>query len=349
MKKYFLPATIWITVAATVLTTILRTIITPRMQEADTGEFKISLFIIGFMLVIIAVLAILTAVSKGRLYHINDFKRHDRMPMSVSALVLGFVLIISSTFDWWRWMSFGRTPPPNDVVISNLDSITLTITLIFGILAGMFFVYLGSRSIGQGLVIGPKLSIFALAPVVWIWVRIVRYEISYASAIPVEQSFYDFVMIIFTMLFLFSFSKYISKIGEERRSNQSLLFFALCTTLMSLSGPLTSVSLYMLGETEAYNASRLAGFHDLCIGVFALCTSVVLVFSHRKPDLQPEFASEPIDDEITEYAEQEVSLNISESSNISEQDTTPTVDEILEELYKYNIKPDNNDNSIDLE
>lgn len=324
MKKHILPAAFWTMLAAAALTTVLRVIITPRMQETDTGVFKVSYFIIGFMMAAVAVLAVMTIAGRRGISHPNDIPRRERMPVSVSAIVLGVALIISSVFDWWQWMAFGLTPPPSERVISGLDAATLAATLAFGVMAGIFFVYLGHKLVGEGPVISPVFSLAALTPVIWIWVRIVRYEISYSSAIPVEQSFYDFVMVISTMLFLFSFSKYISKTAKQDTTRQPLPFFSLCAALMSLSGTVTSVLLYMLGETDAYNASRLAGFVDFCIGVFALCTSVVLIFGSRPSD-NGELKTD--EEDITAGAEEP-------GESLQPEQKMPTVDEILDDLRR---------------
>ena len=267
-----------------------------------------------------AALAILVFAGEGRIRHPISMVRHDCMPMGLSSAALGFVLIISSLFDGWSWLAFNRTPPPNETIINNLDSTTLTFTLIFGVLAGMFLMWLGAKLIAGSLKPGTGVSMGALTPVIWIWVRVVRYEVSYASAIPVEQSFYDFVMLIFTMLFLFSFARFISKIGDK--SPRPLLFYALCTAVLSISGPITLIALFLQGETDAYNSSRLAGIPDLCIGIFAFCTSIALVFAHEKP--QPEKT------EDAAYREEEQA----EQTNIytEPEETGPSIDEILEEI-----------------
>jgi len=346
MKKNFLPAAFWITAAATVITTILRVTITPQMQESETGIFKVSYLIIGFVLAVLIALAILTLSVKRRVYKLNELMVSDRKPISISAILLGLVLIVSSVFDLWQWRVFGITPPPNERVISNLDATTLTFTLIFGVLAGLFFIYLGYRLLKNGIYATPETALFALCPVIWIWVRIVRYEISYASAIPVEQSFYDFVMIIFTMLFLFSFSRYVTRIQEKESSNRILLFYSLCAALLSLSGPAAIVSLYMLGETEAYNSSRLAGLTDFCIGIFALSTAISLIFGRKNPAYQEEATDKTALDETAENTQIEEYTVPSEQESDLEQETAeeplhstsennhPNVDEILEDLQQ---------------
>lgn len=80
---------------------------------------------------------------------------------------------------------------------------------------------------------------------------------SYASAVDVGQSFYDFVMLIFLLLFLFAFARYISGVGQNR--SRLLFFFSLMTALFALSGPLTRVFLYMTGHGDAYTPASWPG------------------------------------------------------------------------------------------
>ena len=136
--------------------------------------------------------------------------------------------------------------------------------------------------------------------------RLARYEVSYASAVAVSDSFYDFVMLIFALLFFFSFARYLSGVGAGK--NRLLFFFALMTALFCLSGPLTRLCLYMTGQGDAYNASRLAGVIDGVVGAFALLFAFVQAFGKNRP--ASEEALVPAGD--------------------PEQ---PTVDDILKDLY----------------
>lgn len=325
MRKYFRPAAFAFTIAATILTTILRVWLTPQMQDSQTGNFHISYVIIGVMLAFLAIIAVLVLTGKGDLPHTNRMIRHSRMPMAVSGVLFGSVLLITSMFDGWKWMVYDKTPPPNEYVISRLDSITLTFTLLLGIIAGLFFIWLGFKLGSSEINLSPAFALGALAPVLWIWVRLVRYEVSYASAIPVEQSFYDFVMLIFTMLFLFSFARYISKIGD--RSPRLLLVYALAAALLSLSGSVASIALFMLGETEAYGSSNLAGMADMSAGVFAICTAFTMIFVHAESGPES-LENDPISaDSLPDQGED--AGDPEENGN-----DIPTVDEILRELHR---------------
>lgn len=270
---------------ATIVTTVLRVVLSPHMQ--DTGASSLSYCIIGVILVSMVVIVVLVLAGGKEYPKAVEMGKHGRSMVAYSEMFFGSILLVSSLYDAMKWLSTGKTPAPNTTIINSLDGITLFLTLVFGILAALFMIWIGIVMYGGRLKQSANLSLTALAPVVWIWVRLVRYEVSYASAVQVSQSFYDFIMLIFTMLLLFSYARYISGIGG--RSPRTLLICALCTMLMSISGTITSLILYASVETQALQYSRLAGFADFGAGVFAICVALALVFSKQEPaELKPE-------------------------------------------------------------
>lgn len=282
MRKSFRKAAVIVTIAATILATVMRVLLTPGMQDADTGAFHLSYVVIGILLAGILAAFVLVFTGDGPIPHIHELSKQSCAPLAVAALIFGSCLIGASLLYTWMWMVFGDTPAPNSQVISQLDGISLALTLLFGVLAGLFMVWLGITLLsGKQPVRTSSLALAALAPVVWTWVRLVRYEVSYASAIQVYQSFYDFVMLIFTMLFLFAFARYLTGTGEK--SPRMLFACGLCTVLLSVSGPIAGILLYMNGETAAYNSSRLADATDFGAGIFALVLTATLAFVKTVP------------------------------------------------------------------
>jgi hypothetical protein len=272
-------ASVVLAIIATVIVTVMRILLTPGMQDVDTGAFHISYVIIGIMVVSMAAIWLLAFIGKGTFSLATELDNRTRKSLATALMFSGIILTISSLFDGWRWLFVGQTPPPNDTLINSLDGITLTLTILFGVLAGAFLITLSTMLSKGRLKRSPALSLSALAPVFWIWIRIVRDEISYSSAVQVYQSFYDFMMLIITMLFLFAFARYISATGTH--SPRLLMALSLCTVLLSISGPLTSIAMYLSKETEAYNASRLAGITDFGMGIFAAFVAVALVLSKK--------------------------------------------------------------------
>ncbi len=105
-----------------------------------------------------------------------------------------------------------------------------------------------------------------------------------------------------------------------------LLFYSLCTALNSLSGPIVVVVLFLMGESEAFNSSRLAGLSDFAVGVFALCTAFTFIFARQKPD-------GIITENLSDRVEIQPDDNVTTGS--------PTVDEILKDLGRQE-QDDNN-------
>ncbi len=307
-----------VALVATVAAAVMRIVFTPSMQDA--GESSLSYAVIALLAAAFAAVFVLVLAGKGRQPQPRELSAHARLPMAISSLLAGGVLATASLYDGWVWLCYQRTPPPNDSVISSLDGGALFLTLIFGILGGIFLLWLGISLAGGGVRRTSRMALAALAPVAWIWFRLVRYELSYASAVQVSQSFYDFVMLIFTMLFLFSFARYITGTGEQKpleKSHRMLVVYALCTVIMSLSGPVTSFVLYVSGRMAAYNAGSMAGITDLCMGIFALCTALTLVFAHPLPCAEE-------DEKGPEGGEP--------AGDTAEGGQTPSVEEILREI-----------------
>ncbi len=318
----------FVALAAALAATVMRILLTPQMQDANNGTFHLSYAVIALMVAAFVAVLVLILAGKGTVPRVSQLSARARLPLAIAVLAAGGVLATASLFDSWLWLRYGITPPPNTMVISPLDAGSLALTLLFGVLGGFFLLWLGIALASGTVRRTTPLALTALAPVLWIWFRLVRYELSYASAVQVSQSFYDFVMLIFTMLFLFSFARYISGTGEKtepEKTSRMLLVYSLCTVIMSLSGPITSIALYMTGETAAYEASRLAGFPDLGMGIFALCTALVLLFARTVPDdaLPEETAS--ADDAAGESGEEN---SISETEEKSEETAADILDDL---------------------
>lgn len=131
-------------------------------------------------------------------------------------MAAGAVLVVSTLFDLYIWVTTKQTPAPNAYVIGKFDAVLLVLTLAFGLLGGAFLVRIGFHWAAQGRMRRGVFALWALAPSLWVWMRLARYEMSYASATDVTESFYDFVMLIFTLLFLFSFARYVSGVNSGR-------------------------------------------------------------------------------------------------------------------------------------
>ncbi len=266
----------WAAILAAVMTVVvmtLRIVLMPQLQDPATGLFHLGYPIIALMLVTVAVVFFLGRLPKGETRHIEGVML---MPSAIFGMLSGSLLLLTSVFDAFIWLFNGKTPPPNSAVISPLDAGALVLTLFFGVLGGVFLLKMGLAWVADGRSSRGTLRVWALMPVIWIWMRLARYELSYASAVNVTQSFYDFVMLIFTLLFSFSLARYVSGVGGKMP--RCLPVFALCTGFFCISGTITRLAMYMMGETGAYSSSQLATSVDFVIGVFAMLVGFALLF-----------------------------------------------------------------------
>jgi hypothetical protein len=150
----------------------------------------------------------------------------------------------------------------------------------------------------------------------WLWFRLAWYEMSYTSTVGWSEKFYDFLMVIFALLFVFKLARFVSGIG--RATTGEMLFYAMMTAMLSLSGPLVRVCLYFTGGAEAYIASDLAGMADFGIGVLALVFGWSLVRGCREIPLAAKKEEEELEEGDVSYDSALDSLFVLEENEASE-------------------------------
>ena len=256
---------VWLSGLTALAAMLLRVLLMPTLRDSETGRFVTSWIVVAVLLATLAVLAVLgTRVRTPRL----EIGGKWTVPVSLALMAAGGSILLSTLWDVWRWFSVGQLPPPDTAMVTPVSGIAVMLTFIFGILGGVVLIRLGLLLTAEGTTRRGMVSWGALAPVLWMWFRLARYEMSYASAVGLSETFYDFMLFIFELLFLFKMARYVSGIGKVRSG--SLLFFATATAIFALSGPLTRLCMYLLGDSEAYLASQLAGLPDFALGVLAL-------------------------------------------------------------------------------
>ena len=275
-----------LTTVMTAVVLALRIVLMPMMQEAHTGRFRLSYIVIAVMLLTLIAAALLIWRSEKQAVVMAG------PPLTAAAcagVLCGAVMAFGSLYEFFMWQFKGILPAPAMTKPGSLQYAVLTVSLAGGVLGGIFLVLLGLQWLQENR--SRVFRLMALAPSLWIWFRLARYEMTYASAVNVTESFYDFVMLIFILLFLFSFARYVSGVGET--PSKLLFWYALGTAMMAISAPLTRFGMYLLGNTAAYNSSELAGFIDLAVGLFALLFAYAQAFGKQA-------ASVPADPPILE-------------------------------------------------
>lgn len=299
----------------------------------------------GIILVMVLTLLGLLLLCGGR-GRVAPVAGRWALPVGAMTVLCGFVPFLNSLGDGLLWWKKGITPPPTTAVINLADKVMLIGTLVFGGLGGLFLVALGLRFVrGDGRRSG-AFQLWAITPSVWLWMRLARYEISYASAVDIGQSFYDFLLLVVLLLFLFSFARYIVGIGEDRP--RFLLFLSLGSALTSLSGALVRfVSYLMKTNTTVYIAGQLAGIADVAVGLLALLFAAAQIFGKTAalPKEEPapsvsETADDhpmppiPAADPLSAAAEENMMSAVDELIETPASEEELTADQILRDMHK---------------
>ncbi len=290
----------WLGAAAAALTVILRAWLMPTLRDTDTGLFASGWLPVILLLVVLAALAGLGFTQRS---YRSEIVSPAAMPVAVTSLISGALLVLSGLWDAWLWLGMGEAPAPHTATVTGLSLGVLVLQLVFLLLAGVALVRLGLALIAEGATRRGLAGWSMLAPVLWMWFRLARYEMSYASTVRLSQSFFDFGMFILELLFLFKLARYVA--GAGKVSAGVLQGYAAATAAFALSAPLTRLCMYLLGDGEAYLASQLAGLPDLAVGMLALVVAFALVGGEPAP-LQGETPAqgEPVSESSAEPEEE---------------------------------------------
>ncbi len=272
MKKNPFPVWPWAPLAiaavgtgGAVLLLTARVALMPLLRDADTGRFATNVPAMVFVAVVLAAMAVFAlCTARDRV----DVPASRALPTGLTAILAGGVIGLSALTDGFRYFFGKLLPPPGQVQMTTFTQLVLFGFFAFGVLGAVALVRFGLQAIAEGGTRRGMSAFGALAPVMWVWFRLAWYEMSYASTVGWSEKFYDFLMVIFELLFLFKLARFVSGVGKT--TTGGMLFWAMAAAMFALSGPLTRVLLYFTGGAEAYLASDLAGVADFGIGVLAL-------------------------------------------------------------------------------
>lgn len=270
--------------AAALVITILRIALTPRMQDAHTGEFKLSFVIIAVTACAAAAVVLLSYIGKKPVLPL--WEGRPLWVLSCVLLLFGLVQLVTTLYDLFLYLRTGDTGVQPAVQSAlYLDRLALIGVFLFGALSGVYALCLGWQTLSRGSFEPGRLRYLPLCLPLWLWMRLARYVVSYASAVSVEETFYDYAMLIVSLLFAMSLARYVS--GQSNFRSPALLWQALLTVICGLSGTVTRFVMYLSGETEAYQASSMATFSDFCLAVVAACAALALLFGKEPAGVTP--------------------------------------------------------------
>ncbi len=273
----WLPMTM--TAAALLLTVAifsLRVLLMPSLRDADTGRFVMNIpalaVLVGGLLLLLVAAFCLPRVRV-------DVGEAQALSVSTVMILTGVVLGIVNVYDAVCWVIGGELPPPAQMQESTLTMIVLVGMLVFGVVGAVSLICFGLEIAAQGGTHVGMRGFSVLTPVIWVWLRLAWYEMSYATSIGWSERVYDFLTVIFLMLFLFKLARFATGIGKADVG--MLLFYALATAVLTLSGVFTRIGLYFTVDAEAYHVGVLVGVADAFFGILALLLAWALVWACR--------------------------------------------------------------------
>ncbi len=307
---------VWTTLLLTVAATAMRLLTLPQVQAEAVGEAGISIWL---LIALAAGAAVLVALAHCSRLPLRPMEGEQGVLLGIVTAVAGAVLFLDTVMAMVRLNLTGVTPPPNAQILNTADRVTLWLTLVFGFLAGVWLMTLGIRwGRHSSLTLVERLG--ALTPVLWMWCRLARYELSYASATNAKRSFYDFFMLIFLMLFLLTLARYAADVAPP--SAKTMRAYSAVAAMVGISSPLTRLGMHLLGDVEAFNASQLAGVVDFAIGLLALGMTVQL---YRESPSAAKSDEEEDEDDNAQF-------NLFSPEDLSPESPTPVADRLIREL-----------------
>ena len=259
--------------AGTAVVLLLRMVLTPTLRDADTGRFSANLAAIIASLALLLVLAgMALAANKERV----DIGGRAVLPAALATLLSGVVVLVSSLWEAVAWLAYDVVPAPAPEALTPLPVAMVALTLLCGVAAGGVLIAFGLQITAEDGTWRGMRTVSCLLPVLWVWLRLARYEMSYVSAVSLKDSYFTFAMYIFELLFLFKLARFVSGIGNTRPA--TVLFFAMGAAMLTFTAPLFRISMLLAGDAQAYQSTELAGVPDAALGLLALVFGWALAF-----------------------------------------------------------------------
>ena len=266
----------WIAIGITVAVFALRAWLLPSVRDWETGLFTPNNYVMIFTAVGLLAMAVLGYLAAGTRHEIDGVG--CRM-MALALLLCGVVMIATEGFA-----GYGSMLNLRDVAqVEGQPLLTASLLVaqnVFGVLGGIAFIVLGMRMLSEGVTRRGIAQWSALLPVVWVWLRLVNYEVSYASMVRLSDSFFGLLMVIFELVFVFKLARYVSGVGRMRTG--VMAFYALATAVFALSAPAVRLIMFLMGDSTAFEAHDLAGVSDFTVGLVALAMGVSLLKAQLK-------------------------------------------------------------------
>lgn len=273
LKKWM----VWVSVATAAVLLFIRLVAIPRGWIPSIAGIRPQEWITFAVCGVVIVLFVLCRLCREPARTID---RRQLPSVSTVSILCGAALLLCTLFDLASWLMTGKTPPPNETVISGVDGALLVLTMVFGVWGGVFLMRLGFSWMTRNVSEHGRLRLMALTPMVWGWMRLARYVVSYASAVDIKRNLSEFLMLIFTILFFFSFARYVGAVGKPELKSPMLVFYACGTMIFSVTSAVFRLAGNWMDDIEIYS-TQMAGAADLAVGLLALAVMIGVTYTRR--------------------------------------------------------------------
>lgn len=250
----------------------------PAVRDWETGLFSPNYLVIGVML-----LCLVALVVMGRLCGPDrrEITGRPSLALGIVLLVAGVILAAGEVLTLLDSVpavqdALARLSYTNAKEAELFPTILKSLQGVAGLVGGGTLVLLGMRLFSEGGVRRGIAQWSALLPVLWTWLRLINYEMSYSSMVRLEDSFFGFVMLLMEMWFLFKLARYVAGVG--RVSMGTLLACSSATALFALTAPVVRLCQYLLQDFASYEVS-LATASDFAMGLLAAAVALTLALS----------------------------------------------------------------------
>lgn len=242
------------------LLALWRTVLTPTAFD-EPLPYGIVLAVTGVLLAVLLTLCALNSTPP-----ITAGGRTARVS-AAGAAVAGATMLITSVVTAREWLTLGIMPYPSKASVSGLDGFFVCLLIIAGLAGGAFFLLLAVNWWRRGVCTRRFMPLLALAPVLWTWVRLIRYITSHVSSLGLYRNLYDLGTIVFEALFFVVFARYVSGVAEK----PPRFFFgiSLCTGLLCTISAVTQVGLLLAQDRAAFETCALVTAPDFGVALLA--------------------------------------------------------------------------------
>lgn len=253
-----------LTAVAAGLLAILRTVLTPTAFDQPL-PYGIALGMTCVLLAALLVLCVLKSTPPitvgGRMARVS----------AVGAAVAGATMLIASLVTAHDWFTLGIMPYPNKVLAGGIDKLFICLLILAGLIGGAFFLFLAVNWWCKGVCTRRFMPLIALAPVLWSWVRLIRYITSHVSSLGLYRNLYDLGTIVFETLFFIAFARYVSRVAEK--SSRFFFGLSLCTGLLCTISAVTQIGLFLVQDLAAFETCALVMAPDFGVALLAFVTA----------------------------------------------------------------------------